>query len=141
VEFRIIEGDGCKDPFLINNWIRLLLQFIERSKDMPFPGDYEPGNPWSSFCWLEPAETFQLLGFDPAQHELSPGLQQTRNWFMARLQKYMSKDIGTGFRQFAYQDLMTMLDRYKEMGVVITPEKHLSPTDLKIALYNDEERV
>jgi hypothetical protein len=141
VEFRIVEGDGCKDPFLIKNWTRLLLQFIEMAARRPLPPEYEEGNPWSSLCWLEPSDTFKLLGFDPSEYELSPGLQQTRNWFLARLQKNMSPDIGEGFRQYAYENLQKMLADYKEMGVVICPEKHLSPTDLKEALYKEELRV
>ena len=141
VEFRIIEGDGCRDPYLIKNWIRLLLQFVEMSARRPFPSYLEEGNPWSSFCWLDPSDVFKLLGFDPSEHELSPGLQQTRNWFLARLQKNMSKDIKEGFRQYAYEDLQKMLERYKDMGVVITPEEHLSPTDLKEALYREDLRV
>lgn len=138
VEFRIIEGDGCKDPFLIKNWIRLLIQFTEMAAQRPMPGPFEQGDQWSSFCWLDPEDVFKVLGFDPAEYELSPGLQQTRNWFMARLQANMSKDVDSGYRQFAYCEFLKMLERYRELGVVITPDEHLIPSDMKTALYNEE---
>lgn len=138
VEFRIIEGGGCKDPYLIKNWIRLLIQFIEMAKNRPYPGEYKEGDQWSSFCLLDPEDVFKLMGFDPADHELSEGLKQTRNWFMARLQKNMT---GEGFRAFAYEEFQRMLVKYKEMGVTITPEDHLLPRDLSKALFHEELKV
>lgn len=142
IEFRIIEGDGCKDPYLIKNWTRLIVHFVEMTLRRPFPAPYKPGDPMSGFCWLDPEDVFKVLGFDPLEYELSPGLQQTRNWFMARLQKNMSKDIGEGYRQFAYAELLKMLDRYKEMGVEIKPENHLFPAnELSKALYHEELKM
>ncbi len=142
IEFRIVEGQGCKDPYLIKNWTRLILHFVEMASKRPFPEPYQFGNPWSGFCWLDPDDVFKVLGFDPAEFELSPGLEQTRNWFMARLQENMSKDVHEGYRQFAYAEFMTMLDRYKTLGVEIKPEEHLFPEgDLKAALYHEELKV
>src|ERR1017187_5174505 len=40
VEFRIIEGQGCKDPYLMKNWIRLILHFVEMVKQLPYPSPY-----------------------------------------------------------------------------------------------------
>lgn len=141
IEFRIVEGDGCKDPFCIKNWIRLLIQFVEMTKNRPFPSEYKEGDQWSSFCLLDPVDVFKVLGFDPSENDLSPGLAQTRNWLMARLQKNMNKDVNEGFRSYAYGEFLHMLDKYKEMGVVITPEEHLLPTDLSRALFHDELKV
>lgn len=141
IEFRIGEGDGCRDPFLIKNWTRLLIQFVERAKSLPFPGPYKEGDPFSSFCLLDPKDVFKVLGFDPSEFDLSPGLAQTRNWLMARLLKNMNKDVNEGFRAFAYQEFLRMLDEYKEMGVVITEDEHLHPKDLKTALYHEELKV
>lgn len=142
LEFRIIEGDGCKDPYLIKNWIRLIIHFVEMAIKKPFPIPYEEGNPWSSFLWLDPEDTFRLLGFsnNPTEYELSPGLLQTRNWFLARLQKYMARETEGGPRFQAYRELQAMLARFKEEGVVISAEEHLSPSDLKSALYNEETK-
>ncbi len=142
IEFRIVEGAGCKDPYLIKNWIRLIVHFVEQTAKKPFPEEYKSGDPWSGFCWLDPDDVFKVLGFDPENFDLSPGLEQTRNWFMARLQKNMSQDVNEGYRQFAYAEFLTMLERYKSMGVEITPDKHLFPTDdLRKALYDEQTKM
>ena len=108
----------------------------------PFPEAFKEGDPWSGFCWLDPQDVFKVLGFDPTEYELSPGLQQTRNWFMARLQQNMSKDLHEGYRQFAYAEFLKMLEDYKKEGVTITPDEHLFPSnDLKVQLYGDELKM
>jgi hypothetical protein len=143
IEFRIIEGDGVKDPYLIKNWTRLIIHFIEMARKRPFPGPYDPNDPFSSFTWLDTEDVFRLLGFsdNPVEYDLSPGLEETRNWFLARLQKHMSKDEETGVRYHAYHELQNILRRFADAGTEITPEKHLTPSDLKDALYNEETRV
>lgn len=140
VEFRIIEGDGCKDPYLIKNWIRLLIHFVEMARRSSYPKNFEKDNPWSGLCWLDPEDVFKFLGFD-GSYDLSPGLQETRNWFLARLQRHMSKDINDGPRYFAYKELQTMIDRLKDQGVVICPENYLTPTDLKTKCFSEETKV
>ena len=141
LEFRIIEGDGVKDPYLVKNWTRLIIHFIECARKRPFPGPYDEKDVWSSFLWLDPEDVFKFLGFsdNPQEYELSPGLEQTRTWFLARLQKYMAKDTD-GVRQYAYKELQDMLRRCEESGTPIVPEKHLTPSD-KDSLYNEETRV
>ena len=83
IEFRIVGAEGCRNSFLTKNWIRLLLHFIERSSNYPLHR-FRPGNPWTSLCWLDPTDVMSLLGFD-GSFRLSPGLEQTRNWFLSRL--------------------------------------------------------
>lgn len=141
IEFRIIEGDGVKDPYLIKNWVRLIVHFIEMARKRPIPGPWVEGDPWSSVLWLDPEDVFKLLGFNdnPKEYELSPGLAQTRNWFLARLQKYISRDEN-GIRCKAAKELDRMLDRFAANGTIICPEKHLTPSDLKEALYNEETK-
>lgn len=161
VEFRPIEGAGVKDPYLIKNWVRLLIHFLERVSQMQRPQPYyEPKNdqdrcnitPWTSLCWLDPEHVLTLLGFNnipcsipdqslPKEYTLSNGMQQTRNWFLARLQKYMSRHKEGGMRYHAMRELETILQRYREQGLEITPEKHLSPTELAVEqLYGDAYR-
>lgn len=139
IEFRIIEGAGCKDPFLIKNWIRLLLHFVERTSVMPLPGAYKQNDPWSSYCWFDTKDVMKLLGFDndPPRYELSKGLTQTRNWMLARLIRYMNPDLNKGPRWKAYQELQEILTVFKSEGLVIDPQEHLSPSDLQDALYNE----
>jgi len=90
IEFRIAESQACLNPFLIKNWIRLLMHFVDQAKQARVPQKYSPHDPWTGFCWLNPSEVMELLGFVPGQ-ELSLGLQQTRNWFLARLHQNISK--------------------------------------------------
>jgi len=141
LEFRIIEGEGCKDPYLIKNWVRLLIHFIECARRLPFPTPWREGDPMSGFLWLDPEDVLTLLGFNnnPVQYELSPGLTQTRNWFLARLNRHMSQDAN-GMRQVAWRQLQTILARFAEQGAPITPEQHLTPSDLKQALYDETTR-
>ena len=142
LEFRIIEGEGCKDAYLIKNWTRLLVHFIEMTRNRPMPPDYVEGDPWTGFAWLDPEDVMRLLGFsnNPYEYDLSPGLTQTRNWFLARLQKHMSKDVESGPRYYAYKELQAILARLNDEGTKITPEQHLTPSDLREQLFSDETR-
>lgn len=87
IEFRIIESEGCTDAYLVKNWIRLLIHFVEMAKAQPRPRQYYPGDPWSSFLWLDPNQVMEFLGFINDGYELSKGMTQTRDWFLARLHK------------------------------------------------------
>jgi hypothetical protein len=139
LEFRIIEGDGCKDPYLIKNWIRLLLHFVEMTSQMPLPRPYIPNDPWSSLLWLDTKDVLKVLGFqvDPPVFELSRGLTQTRNWMLARLMRYMTPDVDRGPRWKAYQELTEVIETLRGQGVVINFPEHLSPQNLEEALYGD----
>lgn len=140
LEIRIIEGEGCKDPYLIKNWLRLILHFVERTSKMPMPKQYTPNDPWSSLLWLDTKDVMKVLGFGRGQYELSKGLTQTRNWMLARLMKFMTPDVGKGPRWKAYAELKEILKELEEDGVIIDPKEHLSPIDLADALYNDSLR-
>jgi hypothetical protein len=139
IEFRIIEGDGCKDPFLIKNWLRLILHFVEMASQRSLPGPYKAGDPWSWACLLDTKDVLKLLGFynEPRQYELSNGLTQTRNWMLARLCKYMTPDNNFGPRWKAYSELQEVLENFRREGIVINQREHLSPSCLHEALYDD----
>jgi hypothetical protein len=140
IEIRIIEGEGCKDPYLIKNWLRLILHFVEMTSKMPTPRPYTPGDPFSSLLWLDTKDVLSVLGFMPDQYELSKGLMQTRSWMLARLMKFMTPDVNKGPRWKAYEELKEVLHRLKQDGIEIDPTDHLSPKDLADALYNDSLR-
>jgi len=82
LEFRIIGRDGCLNPFLTKNWIKLVLHFIDCSLQRGMPINCQRGNKWSSFLWLEPEDVFNFLHFDGT---LSNGMRQTRDWFLASI--------------------------------------------------------
>lgn len=85
IEFRIAENNACIDPKIAKNWVRLLLHFVEIAKDLPFPSNYKKNDPWSGLLWINTEDMFKMLKFDGP---LSPGLNQTKNWFMKRLYEF-----------------------------------------------------
>jgi hypothetical protein len=84
IEFRIAENAACLDPYYTKNWIRLLLHFIEVTKNMEIPYPYKQGKQHTGLAWLDFPEVYRLLKFDKP---LSPGMQQVRQWFMDRIEK------------------------------------------------------
>jgi hypothetical protein len=84
IEFRIMDSDCCLDPWNAKNWIRLIIHFIEMSINKGMPNEYHPGDPWSGYCWLDPKDVFEFLGFG-GNYNLSNGLQQVCEWFVDRL--------------------------------------------------------
>ena len=142
IEVRTGESAGCKDPFFVKNWIRLLIHFIEMCKMRPVPNKYEEGKPplTNGLALLDPEDVLTILGFNnnPSQYELSNGLTQTRNWFLARLMKNLSPHTTPGLpRYVAWKQLQEILARFKEDGVEIRPEPDLHPQDLPESLYSE----
>lgn len=136
IECRIGEASGCTDAFLIKNWTRLLIHFIEMTRNLPYPEPYEKGKDavrnW--LTWLDPPEVMGILGFD-GKYELSNGLQQTKNWFLARLAKNLAPaEQNRCWRYTAFRQVQDILARSREEGVEITPDV-LVPADLPTALY------
>lgn len=84
IEFRIMDNECCLDSWMTKNWIRLVLYFVERAVNKGLPLDYELGNKWTGYSWLDPIDVFDFLGFT-AENNLSAGLTQVRNWFLGRL--------------------------------------------------------
>lgn len=95
IEFRIIGAEGCVDAYLVKNWVRLLVHFVEMAKSAPTPTPYRHGDRWSSLLWLDPKDVMDLLGFT-GEYELSKGMYQTRNWFLARLWKNLADPRAKG---------------------------------------------
>lgn len=93
IEFRIMDGGCCLDAYSAKNWVRLILHFIERTLEAGMPVEYEVGNRWSGYCWMDPIDLFSFLGFMPDQKEISPGLKEVRQWFIEKLVKN-SKNTG-----------------------------------------------
>jgi hypothetical protein len=135
IEFRIIEGEGCADPYLVKNWIRLLIHFVERALGYPSPGQYVAGDQWTGLCWLDPADVMKFLGFDGG-YCLSKGMEQTRNWFVARLWANASKTGLPGVwsdkaRQIAISQIEEMFRRLE------LDSKSLYPEDPEIIFSNE----
>jgi hypothetical protein len=139
LEFRIVEGEGCKNPYLMKNWLRLILHFVEMSSRRPLPCPYRSGDQWSWICMLDTADVFRVLGFYPGQYRLSSGLTQTRNWMIARLCKHIDK-TNYGPRWKSRLELYDIIDILRQNSAMIDLENNLSPTDLDEALYGEKYR-
>lgn len=85
IEFRIMDSECCLNPWIAKNYVRLILHFVETCLKTNMPIKYEQNNKWSGYCWLDPFDVFDFLGFMPGQFELSAGIEQVRSWFLARL--------------------------------------------------------
>ena len=134
LEFRIGEGDGCKDPWYVKNWVRLLLHFVEIVKDAeplaPVDTGARPLNQWQGYLMLDPKDCFKVLGFD-GTYELSPGLKEVRNWWIARMLKNLKNNKS---RSYAMTEVVELA---KEHGVTVDC---LVPADMEKALYNEETK-
>ena len=86
LEFRIMGREGCFDSFLVKNWLRLLLHFVDCAKKAPSIYQYVKGDPWSSLLWLDLRDVLKFLGFWE-DRELSSEMRQTRNWFVDRVKE------------------------------------------------------
>lgn len=111
IEFRAAEHDACLDPMYVKNWVRLLLHFIEVTKDRPMPKDYKQGDPWTGLLWLDPKDAFRVMRFD---EPLSDGLNQVKQWFLARLFDQGFDSGATGLwskecRKFAREEVLSMV--------------------------------
>ncbi len=81
IEFRIAENAACLDPYFVKNWVRLLLHFVDITKNMMIPLKHN-GYPRNGLAWLDFNSVCDLLEFNK---QLSPGLKQVRQWFMDRI--------------------------------------------------------
>lgn len=142
IEFRIVESEGCKDAYLVKNWVRLIVHFVEVAKRHPIPNLYKAGDQWSSLLWLDPDDVMSFLGFS-GEYELSKGLEQTRNWFLARL-KYNLVENKTALagvwsdkaRRIAMEQVNHMVTR---LGLEDDIVEALHPLD-DVKLYDREYR-
>lgn len=110
MEFRIAENDACLDPFFVKNWVRLLLHFVEVTKNQPLPNEYRKGDQWSGLLWLSPREVFQVMRLD---EPISPGLRQVKDWFCARIldngyDSYLPGIFSNAGRKVARSEFLSM---------------------------------
>lgn len=118
IEFRIMESQCCRNSLMAKNWIRLLLHFVEMAVKNGLPSDYTKGDKWSGYCWLDPNDVFEFLGFDD---EISDGLQQIRDWFINRLVQNVV-DIKDGIfssigRSFAINEICDLRKKFESVNL------------------------
>lgn len=131
IEFRIVESEGCKNAFLVKNWIRLLVHFMEVAKKTKYPGNYTAGDRWSGLVWLDPEDVMTFLGF-LGEYQLSKGLEQTRNWFLARIWKNLVTNRQSGvWSETGRKVARIQIDRMIEKLGLTDMEHWLNPPDKK----------
>jgi Putative amidoligase enzyme len=118
LEFRIGENKLCRNAYFAKNWIRLLIHFLEIAKQT---------TP-KSLVWLDIKEVIEFLGFSS---ELSPGMIQIKNWFLARL----SNNICDGSFGFVKLGRTISIKQIKEL-LNFDVQKALFPSDYRDDLYN-----
>jgi len=121
IEFRIMDGECCLDPWTAKNYIRLILHFIDRSLQRGMPNDYYQGDAMSGYCWLDPKDVFEFLGFND-KNILSPATKQVYEWFLDRLHlncNYTSMNgiMGNNARRFAQMQIEDMCEEYGNITV------------------------
>jgi hypothetical protein len=132
MEFRLGENIMCRDPYAVKNWVRFILHFIDITSKRPLPAKYEEGNIWTGWHWLDPVDVMKVLALDG---ELSPGLTQVRDWFLARLLRYTGDAswpgaMGVKGRVRAWKETLQLIDQYH-----VDVQEALDPHDLQEALY------
>jgi hypothetical protein len=140
LEFRIIGHEGCLDSYLVKNWIKLIMHFVERSKDLPYPEQYRKGDVWSGLLWLDLMDVMKILNFTDAH--LSKGMEQTRSWFLARLRRnLLAPASGIWSQEHRQVGIKQLEEIIKSLGLDWNGmEKFLRPND-KNEWYSDECRI
>jgi hypothetical protein len=120
IEFRIMDNEACLNPRSARNWTALILYFVERAISVGAPKSYVSGDPWSGYCWLDPRSVFEFLGF-VGEVELSPRLQQIREWFLGRLYNWGRNSglpgiMGDAARRIAAEEVVGI---FLELGMEI----------------------
>jgi hypothetical protein len=97
IEFRLADHFACIDSHFLNNWVNLLIHFIDRAIFVGLP---------NSFCWLNPKEVFDFLDFN------NSGKEEVRNWFLARIITNIKSDISywNSFRNVAFLEVNEILN-------------------------------
>jgi hypothetical protein len=146
IEFRIGEAKGAKDAYMVKNWIRLLIHFVEMTSQMPYPLNYKKGVAplGNSLCILDPHDVFQILGFGskPFKYDLSNGLKQTRNWFLARILKYIEPASQKGMpRNVAFSEIKEIITNIEEKeGIKFDSLIELNPPDRSLRIFHTDFR-
>ncbi len=106
-EVRLGENSFCKNSFFSKNWIKLLIYFVEVSSKIKT----------NNLSWMDVKEVFGLLNF--INTELSPGMIQMGDWFLARLY-YNSLTSLSGFfttRIVTKKQIGELLDNFPKFNL------------------------
>lgn len=91
LEFRL--GEGTKDPIFVRNWISIINNFINSSKNKEPPNNYK---------WLDHSQVFDFLDFSDDQKQL-------KNWFLNRLVE--NCDLSDPKGKYSHTKYIEILDK------------------------------
>jgi len=132
IEFRIPENTVCLNAYDIKNWVRLLIYFTEKAKDIRS----------KDFSWLDPNEVFVLLGFD--RSDLSEAMLQVKNWFLAKLLSNIKSGMKGAFsmkgRRYAARQILAITKENMELSDWKFWEI-LKPKDITNQVYSDKYKL
>lgn len=138
IEFRIADNTFCRNSFYAKNWIRLVLHFVEMAKKLPLATKYVPGDPWSSYLWLDPKDVFKVLGWD-GSHELSAGMKQVRNWFLVKIIENLGRSslgvLSLAGRRVAHAQVFEIIQSYID-AEGLSPRHAIQPSNKFEAVYS-----
>jgi hypothetical protein len=85
------------------------------------PNNYFEGDKWSGYCWLDPKDVFDFLGFNK-KTDLSLGAKQVYEWFLDRLHLNCNYSLNHGImgnnaRRYAQKEIEEMCFEYGNMSV------------------------
>jgi hypothetical protein len=135
IESRIAEESACVDPFYVKNWVRLLIHFVECAKARKPPGKYN-GDSWSGLVWLDLNEVMEFLRFN---EPLSKGMEQVRNWFLARIRRNVDCSTTGAFAPEARKITKLQIEEiWTRLGLGESSMPYISPSNLEEALYGQK---
>lgn len=95
IEFRIAGNTFCLNPSFAENWVQLLLHFVEMARITPYPENLN----WEDLDYL-----VKFMSFDEG---LSEDLLKVRNWFYNAMKKncMTGKSVFDRLRTSVYSDI------------------------------------
>lgn len=113
IEFRIAENSACLDSFFVNNWVKLLIYFVESAKSAPEIELYEKDNYKTGLYWLDLFDLLEFLKFSN-NYNISEEIQQIRNWFLSRIYKNVTVTTTTD-NVWSYNTRTTTINQLQEI--------------------------
>jgi hypothetical protein len=89
IEFRIAGSDACLDKSYVENWIELVLQFVDVTSKLQLP---------ENFCWIDLRDFLILMNFN----------DKLKFWFLEKMSKNICSNLinwDFNFRKFSILEL------------------------------------
>jgi len=117
IEFRIMDNLCCLSPKSACCWVSLLDHFINRAISSGPPGPFAASDYFSSYCWLDPIDSFDFLGFSKG-NDLCRRMNFVRSWLVHRLAVYGKNYLDCGvfsktLRSGSYKEIRALQESFR----------------------------